>query len=160
MIGAPASPPDPFRLTGEIIDCMYRVDLLIAEGGFGVVYAGWNIGLDSPIAIKVLKRASTVVSEDWTDRLLQFLDEAKTLAKLRHPNIVTVLDAGTTPSEEDDVGLPWMVLEWLEGKTLRVDLESRRRMGRRSPEECLALLRPVLEAIGDRHQAGVVHRDL
>jgi serine/threonine protein kinase len=160
MLGEMPPPPDPFKLTGEIIDRKYRVDRLVAEGGFGVVYAGWHLGLESPIAIKVLKRTPGIAAEDWTDRLLQFLDEAKTLAKLRHPHIVTVLDAGTMDFGGADGGLPWMVLEWLEGTTLREDLESRRRMSGRSPAECLALLRPVLEAIGDAHAAGIVHRDL
>src|SRR5207245_349715 len=106
------------------------------------------------------KPSSGVDPEAWNELLAQFLQEAKTLAKLRHPNVVAVLDAGFAPIEGFDADVPWMVLEWLEGETLRDALLARRGRGGRTPAECLDLLRPVLEAMADAHDAGIVHRDL
>ena len=162
MSGDPPSPPvdDPFRLVGTILERKYRVDRVVAQGGFGVVYAGRHLGLDVPVAVKVLKPAEGVSPDAWFDLLAQFLDEAKTIARLRHPHVVGVLDAGVAPLEGFAGGVPWMVLEWLEGKTLRDDLASRRGRGGRTPAECMDLVRPVLEAIADAHEAGIVHRDL
>src|SRR4051812_3201238 len=99
---------DPFNLIGTLLDRRHRVDAVVAQGGFGIVYAGRHIGLDTPIAIKVLKIDEAEDDEDWADRLAQFLDEAKTLARLRHPNIVGVLDAGTTHVPDVDAPVPWI----------------------------------------------------
>src|SRR5262249_2773728 len=129
----------------------------VAEGGIGYVYVGRHLSLDIPIAVKVLK--PTTEDAVWAERMAMFVEEAKTVAKLRHPNIVQVLDAGVTHLARNAVDVPWMVLEWLEGETLRDDLRKREGRGR-SPAECLALLGPVLDAIAVAHEAGIVHRDL
>ncbi len=163
MSGDPPSPPpadDPFRLVGTILERKYRVDRVVAHGGYGVVYAGRHLGLDVPVAVKVLKPAEGIAPDAWFDLLAQFLDEAKTIARLKHPHVVGVLDAGVAPLERFAGGVPWMVLEWLDGKTLRDDLAARRGRGGRTPAECMDLVRPVLEAIADAHEAGIVHRDL
>ncbi len=157
---SPSLPSDPFRIVGTLLARKYRVDRVVAHGGFGVVYAGRHIELDVPIAVKLLKPAGDVDFEVWGELLDQFLQEAKTLAKLRHPNVVAVLDAGFAPIDGFDADVPWMVLEWLEGETLRDSLLARRGRGGRTPAECMDLLRPVFEAIADAHDAGIVHRDL
>ena len=155
-----AAPSDPFGLVGRLLERKYRVDRVHAVGGYGVVYAGMHLGLDEPIAIKVLKPAEGVDEDGWADLMLAFADEARTLARLRHPSVVSILDSGTTFMGERTV--PWMVLEWLDGETLGAELERRNRTGKggRSPGEALDLLRPVLEAMAVAHDAGVVHRDL
>src|SRR5215471_15584879 len=122
---------DPLGLVGKLLERKYRVDRRVAEGGFGVVYAGHHIGLATPIAIKVLKCPANVRPEEWMDLVAQFLDEAKTIAKLRHPAVVSVMDAGVTPTEGNPEGLPWMVMEWLDGETLAEDLGRRRGRGGR-----------------------------
>jgi len=68
------------------------VDSRVAEGGFGVVYRGYHLGLAAPIAVKILKRPSSVDADAWADLVAQFLDEAKTIARLRHPAVVNVMD--------------------------------------------------------------------
>lgn len=140
-------------LEGTLFEGKYRLDRLVAEGGSGFVYAGHHLLLDAPIAIKVLKPADGDV--EWPDRMAFFLEEARTLAKLQHPNVVDVLDVGTRHVDGVDHPVPWMVLEWLEGETLRDALGERR-----TPAECLALLAPMLEAIAEAHDRGIVHRDI
>jgi serine/threonine protein kinase/ABC-type branched-subunit amino acid transport system substrate-binding protein len=163
MSGDPPSRPpadDPFCLVGAILERKYRVDRVVAHGGYGVVYAGRHLGLDVPVAVKVLKPAVGITPDARFELLGQFLDEAKTIARLKHPHVVGVLDAGVAPLEGFAGGVPWMVLEWLDGKTLRDDLAARRGGSGRKPAECMDLVRPVLEAIAEAHEAGIVHRDL
>lgn len=143
---------DPFDLVGTLLERKYRVDEPIAEGGFGVVYKGRHLALDVPVAIKVLRRAPDADPDAWLDAVAQFQEEAKAIARLKHPAVVRVMDTGGTD-------LPWMALEWIEGETLQAHLAARRGKGR-TRTEALALLRPVLEAIAEAHSIGISHRDL
>src|SRR5256885_11327748 len=143
--------PHPFALAGALLDGKYRVDRVVAEGGFGVVYAGHHTVLDVPIAIKVLK----ATRGDLAEQSLRFSREAQTIAKLKHPSIVQVLDAGLwRPDADGSAGAPaadsplrsdgplaWMVLEWLNGQTLKANLVERRGLEGRTPIEAKALLR-------------------
>jgi serine/threonine-protein kinase len=142
-------------LAGALLDGKYRVDRVVAEGGFGVVYAGHHTVLNVPIAIKVLKPSGG----DAAPRSERFAREAQTIAKLKHPSIVQVLDAGLWQSGEGPA-LTWMVLEWLTGQTLKANLVGRRGLGGRNPTEAMALLRSVLDAVGYAHTQHIVHRDL
>lgn len=154
-------PYDPFGLVASVLERKYRVDRVTAEGGFGVVYRGHHLGLDVPIAIKILKSEAYVRGAgDDPDFAARFLQEGKTLARLRHPNIVAVLDTGITHTEARGQALPWIVFEWLEGETLDQDLARREGRGGRSPEDALALIRPLIEAMREAHDLGVAHRDL
>src|SRR6185369_11808292 len=122
-------------LAGALLDGKYRVDRLVAEGGFGVVYAGHHVVLDVPIAIKVLKSKPG----DLVEQSERFSREAQTIARLKHPSIVQVLDAGIwRPSDAASGGpLAWMVLEWLTGQTLKANLVGRRGLGGRTPTEAM-----------------------
>src|SRR5262249_9760883 len=100
-----AATEDPLGVVGSLIDKKYRVDAGVAEGGFGVVYAGRHIGLARPLAIKVLKRPSGTTDAVWGDMIGQFLEEARLIAKLRHPAVVSVMDAGITITDEHPGGL-------------------------------------------------------
>lgn len=154
------APHDPFHLVGTLLERKYRVDRVVAEGGFGIVYAGYHLGLDAKIAIKVLRPQKKLDDDDWADLLAQFLAEAKALAKLRSASVVTVFDAGVMHIEDAPEGLPWIVLEWIEGDTLAAHLDGRRGQGGRSPAEALDLLRGVITAIAEAHANGIAHRDL
>ena len=149
---------DPFGLVGTLLERKIRVDRVVAAGGFGVVYAGHHLGLDAPVAIKVLRPSAHGAS--WGEAVAQFLNEAKTIAKLRHPAVVASLDAGVARVESAAEGVPWIVLEWVDGETLQADLARRRGQGGRSRDDALALLEPVIEAIAIAHDAGIAHRDL
>ncbi len=149
---------DRFHLVGTLLERKYRVDRAVAEGGFGIVYAGRHLGLDREVAIKIMKRRAQVDDAAWQDLLARFIGEAQTVARLSHPNVVAVLDTGVTHVASEQ--LPWIVLEWLEGTTLEADLLARRGRGGRTPREALALWRPIVEAVAHAHEARVAHRDL
>jgi Protein kinase domain len=157
-----AAASDPLGLVGSLLEKKYRVDARVAEGGFGVVYAGRHIGLGRPLAIKALKRPPDTTPTAWGDMIGQFLEEARLVAKLRHPAVVTVMDAGVTPTDAYPEGLAWIVMEWLDGETLAADLARRRATGAggRTRAETLELLRPVIDAVAEAHHAGIIHRDL
>jgi hypothetical protein len=160
MMGHEAELTDPFELIGTIVERKFRVDRVVAEGGFGVVYAGHHLALDVPVAVKVLRPRGGGDPAEWADAVARFLLEAKAIARLRHPAVVGVLDSGVLTTERFAHAVPWIVLEWIDGETLAAHLAARRGEGGRSPTETLALLRPVFEAIAAAHDAGVAHRDL
>ncbi len=125
----------------------YRVQQVIGEGGMGVVYAARDLRLDRVVAIKVLDAPS----EGFGDVARRFRREAQAIGKLHHPNLVTLLEYDVL-----DDGTPAMVMELIEGRSLR-DLLVERRF---TADETVSLLRQTLEALQVCHTAGVVHRDL
>ncbi len=149
---------DVFQLEGTMIDQKYRVGPVVARGGFGVVYRGEQVRLRRPVAIKVLSWTGdpSIAVDDIAE---QFVAEAELLARLDHPAIVRVLDVGSTQSPVGRSAL-WMALEWVEGCTLVDDILARPADARRTPAECLALLRPVVEALALAHAHGIAHRDI
>ena len=153
---------DSLLIVGSIIDRKYRVDRVVAEGGFGTVFAAKHLGLGTPVALKVLRPQPHLSNDDWMDQIQQFREEATALARLGSSQVVRVLDSGIAPRGDDPVGMPWMALEWLDGETLRDELATRRRAGKhgRTNVECMELLRPVLETVADAHELGIAHRDL
>lgn len=126
----------------------YRVLAPLGSGGVGLVYRGEQPSLGRPVAIKVLKRE---YARD-PQHARRFLKEARAVSAARHPGIVEVFSFGETPAGE-----PYLVMELLEGEALDVVLADR---GRLPPAEAVALMIPMLSALGAAHAAGVVHRDL
>lgn len=155
----PSRAVDHFGLVGFVIEGKYRVDRVVAEGGFAVVYAGTHLRLEKPIAVKILKAIEGLAPKAQAEFVERFTAEARTLARLHHPSIVGVIDFGAVETHDGEVA-PWMVLEWVSGNTLERDLRARRGRGGRRPSEALALLRPVIEALASAHDEGVAHRDL
>jgi len=152
---------DPFGLVGARLDSRYEVGDLVAQGGFGVVYRAQHRDLRKLVAIKILKTPADFTPKQHANFLRRFAEEARTVAQLDHPHVVRVLDFGTSimPS---GAKAPWMALEWLEGVTLESDFNARIEgaLGGRSPAECMALMYPVIEAVGIAHEEGIVHRDI
>jgi predicted ATPase len=144
-----AAPPAPLALeAGAVVDGKYRVEALVGRGGMGEVYRATQLSLDRAVALKVI-RSDLATSPAM---LAQFRREAHAVARLRHPNIVTVHEYGLEP------GLgAYIIMEHLEGRSLRHELGER---GRLAPDEAAGLVRQVCDAVGAAHQAGVVHRDL
>src|SRR5882724_10113829 len=79
---------DSFRLNGAVLDGRFRVLAGVAEGGFGVVYRAIQITLDRPVALKVLKTPAAMSPSARIEFHARFATEAKTIARMRHPNIV------------------------------------------------------------------------
>ena len=146
---------ESFLRDHRILTGRYRVDHRVASGGFGVVYAAHHLVLDVPVAIKVL-HDRFADSPDPSDAVAAFLHEARTLARLRHPNIVGVIDAGVVPG----ASVPWIALEWCDGKTLEALMADGDVALPMTPSSAWKLLRPAAEAIAYAHGQRVVHRDL
>src|SRR5262245_56267463 len=121
----------------------YRVIERVGEGGMGVVYKAHDTALDRQVALKFML-ASGLDSEDG----IRLRREARALAALNHPNILTIHDIG----EAD--GLPFLVLEWVEGGALSVRPEPL------SIAEFFRIALPVAEALSAAHEQGIVHRDV
>jgi serine/threonine-protein kinase len=154
---------DPFRLVGQVIDGQFRVDRIVGEGGFSVVYRGHHLGLNEPVAIKVLKLQPSVDPEVFRSFQDRFRDESRIAYRLSRGNldIVRSITAGTTPTPAGIVA-PYMVLEWLDGRSLGGDFRERRKQGQngRSIDETVKLFDPAITAVAYAHSQGVVHRDL
>ena len=145
---------DTYQLAGRVVGDRYLVEAPVARGGFGLVYRARHTGLDAPVALKVLTPPEH--RADDAGLVERFRQEARTLAALRHPAIVRVLDVGALDGAE---GVVWMALEWIDGVTLDHALTAR--AGRRhAPREVLDLLAPALDAVASAHAQGVAHRDL
>ncbi len=134
-------------LIGSLVDGRYRVRGRVAKGGMATVYTAMDERLERTVALKIIHPAQ-VSDGTFLDR---FTDEAKTVARLTHPNVVAVYDQGT------HAGLPYLVMEYVRGRTLRDILADRRRL---TPAEALAVMEQVLSALGAAHHAGLVHRDV
>jgi eukaryotic-like serine/threonine-protein kinase len=148
-------------IEGPVFDGRFRIEERIAEGGFAVVYKAWQLALERRVALKVLKpprNRDPVSRAEFRER---FAAEAKTIARLRHPDIVDVYDFSVSTLPSGDLA-PWMALEWLEGETLATQLARRRRsgLGGRDPREAVEFLRPVLRGLAHAHALGIVHRDV
>lgn len=139
--------PDPLQTLRAALAGRYDVDRLIASGGMGSVFLGRDITLDRAVAIKVIA-AELANSAPLRER---FLREARTVARLRHPNIVAVYAAG-----ESD-GLLYFVMEFVDGESVRTRLE---RDGRWADAAALAAVAELATALGYAHTEGVVHRDV
>ena len=152
-------PNDLFQLVGTCLDDKFRVEKFVAEGGFAVVYSGQHLSLDRAIAIKVLKTPAELNERARDDFIAKFRLEAQTIARLSHANIVQVIDFGVSsmPSGER---APWMVLEWLTGRSLEKELAGRRGAGGRAPQQVLELLEPIFDALAYAHEEGIAHRDV
>jgi serine/threonine-protein kinase len=119
----------------------------IGRGGMGVVYRGVDVKLERPVAIKVLPEALG----DVADVRERFLREARTAAKLSHPNIVPIYRA------DELRGVVFIVMAYVDGESLAERLAARSAL---SPRELVPLLRDVAAALDQAHALGVVHRDI
>ncbi|GFG69834.1 protein kinase domain-containing protein [Mycolicibacter senuensis] len=141
----------PDALEGALLDGRYRVGTRIATGGTSTVYRGLDERLDRPVACKVMDLRYAGDQQFLT----RFQLEARAVARLKDPGLVAVYDQGFgTPH---DPGQPFLIMELVEGGTLRELLNER---GPMPPHAVVAVLRPVLGALGIAHRAGLVHRDV
>ncbi|WP_432155735.1 Stk1 family PASTA domain-containing Ser/Thr kinase [Streptomyces sp. bgisy153] len=134
-------------LVGQVLDGRYRVEARIAVGGMATVYRAVDTRLDRVLALKVM-HPSLAVDGAFVER---FIREAKSVARLAHPNVVQVFDQGT------DGSYVYLAMEYVAGCTLRDVLRER---GALQPRAALDILEPVLAALGAAHRAGFVHRDM
>lgn len=138
MVGAPVEPEREFG--------PYRLQRILGEGGMGVVWLAEREDTGALVAIKFLPHAGLS-----PERLERFAREIRTLARLRHPYIARLYDAGTLAG-----GTPWFVMEYVDG----VPFADHCRGQDNSVEPRLLLFRRVCEAVQYAHSQAVIHRDL
>ncbi|HJL28864.1 MAG TPA: response regulator, partial [Polyangiaceae bacterium LLY-WYZ-15_(1-7)] len=179
---APAAtlPGDGKAAPGTVLDGRFRVEEIIGEGGFAIVFRATQLSTGQPVAVKVLRSRRAAVGTQTVEHK-RFEREMRTIGKLHHPHVVRLIDFGTLRaqlrepklgwvgdgSEEEVVEetetrlvirrLPYIVMEYLEGETFGA---LRKRQGPLAPAQAVGVMLPVLSAVGAAHAAGVVHRDL
>ena len=134
-------------MLGRLIDGRYQVRSRIARGGMATVYLATDLRLERRVAIKVM-HGHLADDAQFKNR---FVQEARSAARLAHPNVVSVFDQG------QDADMAYLVMEYLPGITLRDLL---RDYGRLTPEQTIDITDAVLSGLAAAHRAGIVHRDL
>lgn len=134
-------------LVGRVLDGRYRVLSHIADGGMATVYLALDTRLEREVALKVMRPG--LASDDTF--VSRFRREARSAARLSHPNVVAVFDQG-----EDD-GSMFLAMEYVPGQTLREVMQAE---GPLTPRAALDILEPVLQALAAAHRAGIIHRDV
>jgi len=140
-------PPTPEEL--HVILPQYEIVTMLGRGGMGAVYMGRQTSLDRPVAIKILSAALGEADVGFTER---FKNEAKAMAKLNHPGIVSVYDFGEAPG-----GLLYIVMEYVEGTDVARMIAAN---GRLHTEHAMAITAHVCDALAYAHERGIIHRDI
>jgi serine/threonine protein kinase len=136
------------ELLGQTLAGKYRIDEKLSEGGMGAVYKGTHVLMDKTVAIKVL-RPSLAADEKIVAR---FSREARAASRISHPHAISVTDFG-----EDEHGIVFLVMEYLDGETLKNLI---RREGPMPLGRVVEIIKQVGDALDAAHGQGVVHRDL
>jgi predicted Ser/Thr protein kinase len=132
----------------QFIAGRFRIEREIGTGGMGTVYLATHLGLERPVAVKIIKR-EFAGDADVAER---FLREARTMAKLRHQHAAMIFDAGNLPD-----GRHFIVMEFVEGETLSQVLA---REGRFTPSRAVDIATQICDVLEEAHRLGIVHRDL
>jgi serine/threonine protein kinase len=132
----------------QFIAGRFRIEREIGRGGMGTVYLATHLGLERPVAVKIIKR-EFAADQDVADR---FLREARTMAKLRHPHAAMIFDAGSLPD-----GRHFIIMEFVEGETLSQALA---REGRFTFNQAVQIATQVCDVLDEAHRIGIIHRDL
>lgn len=144
-------------ILGTALGGRYRLDAEIGHGGMSTVYRAFDTVLERPVAIKVMHRDVAVTDPAQLER---FRREARAVAQLSHPHIVTVIDFGEAEADGERASRwagPYIVFECVEGETLKGLI---RRMGRLDVTEALAYALELARALETAHEHMIVHRDV
>jgi len=134
-------------MIGTVLSGRYRLEAKLGSGGMSTVYLARDQTLDRDVAVKVMHREMS----EQADQLERFRQEARAVAKLSHPNVVAVIDAG------EDGGHPYIVFEYVEGETLKQRIN---RVGPLDPQEALAYAIEIARGLTVAHARNMVHRDI
>jgi serine/threonine protein kinase len=133
---------------GTVLQGKYRLGSLIGQGSYGVVYRGRHLALERQVAVKLLASEAGARS----DMVQRFRQEGISACRIDHPNAVSVIDSSVTT-----LGIPYLVMELLEGHSLEEELK---RHGRLSPRRCGEIVLPVCDVLSEAHSLGIIHRDV
>lgn len=164
------SKKDRFLLVGNTIASTFRVDEVVAEGGFGVVYRAYHLHFRAPVALKCLKIPAELSADERKTFLEQFRSEAEIQFRLSAslPNIVRPLHVDAVHTNQGEF-VPLMALEWLDGKSFEKLIEERSFLDRppMSLSEAMDLIGPAAQALDEAHNfesdgetLSVIHRDI
>jgi len=134
-------------MIGRLIDGRYQINSRIARGGMATVFLATDLRLERRVAVKIMHGH---LADDSAFRS-RFIQEARSAARLAHPNVISVFDQG------QDSDMAYLVMEYLPGITLRQLLND---YGKLTPEQTLDIMDAVLRGLAAAHEAGIVHRDL
>src|SRR5215216_5749750 len=134
-------------LIGTVLSGRYRLESKLGSGGMSTVYLARDSTLERWVAVKVMHREMS----DQPDQLQRFRQEARAVAKLSHPNVVAVIDAG------EDGGHPYIVFEYVEGETLKQRIN---RVGALDAQEALAYAIEIARGLTVAHGRSMIHRDI
>jgi len=134
-------------MIGTVLSGRYRLEAKLGSGGMSTVYLARDQTLDRQVAVKVMHREMS----EQADQIERFRQEARSVAKLSHPNVVSVIDAG------EDGGHPYIVFEYVEGETLKQRIA---REGALDPQEAIAYAIEVGRGLSVAHARKMVHRDI
>ena len=154
---------DALGLIGTTIAEKYAVEAVVGEGGFATVYRAQHLLWKRPVAVKVFKALGDVAPSERARLLEEFIQEGRLLAELseRSTAIVQARDVGMLATAGGGQ-IPYMVLEWLDGRPLEAVLHAERRAGMplRTLEQTIKFLEPAAEALAIAHRQGIAHRDV
>jgi serine/threonine-protein kinase len=134
-------------MIGTVLSGRYRLEAKLGSGGMSTVYLASDETLDRPVAVKVMHREMS----EQEDQLQRFRQEARAVAKLSHPNVVSVIDAG------EDGGYPYIVFEYVKGETLKQRIG---RVGALDTQDAIAYAIEVARGLSVAHARNMVHRDI
>ena len=154
---------DTFGIVGTVIAEKYKVERVVDEGGFSIVYKAEHLIWREPVALKCFKVLAGAPPDQRDSLLDAFIQEGKLMTSLssRSAAIVQARDIGKLTTK-DGQWIPFIVMEWLDGKPLDIVLyeETRRGMAPRNLFEAVALLEPAAVAFETCHARGIAHRDI
>ncbi|MDC0683380.1 serine/threonine-protein kinase [Sorangium atrum] len=133
---------------GDVLAGKYRVEQIVGAGAMGTIVAAWHLELEQRVAMKFLHS----LRPDGGDPTERFRREARALARIKSEHVARVLDVGSLEG-----GMPYMVMEFLEGNDLAHEIRAR---GPLPVVEAVAYMLQALDAMAEAHAAGIVHRDL
>jgi serine/threonine-protein kinase len=134
-------------MIGTVLSGRYRLEAKLGSGGMSTVYLAKDDTLDRPVAVKVMHREMS----EQPDQIERFRQEARAVAKISHPNVVSVIDAG------EDHGYPYIVFEYVEGETLKQRIS---RVGALDIQEAIAYAIEIARGLSIAHARNLVHRDI
>ena len=135
------------QMIGTVLSGRYRLEAKLGSGGMSTVYLARDETLDRQVAVKVMHREMS----EQPDQLQRFRQEARAVAKLSHPNVVAVIDAG------EDGGHPYIVFEYVEGETLKQRIT---RLGALDVQDAVAYAIEVARGVCTAHERNMIHRDI
>ncbi len=136
------------RFRRELLGGRYAIEKMLGQGGMGIVYLAYDMKvLSKPVVVKLLREDA--VHRDYFDK--KFRREIEALARIDHPGVVGILDVGETTE-----GLPYLVMQYVQGQTLRKIMNQ----GRMELNRASRILKQASQALNAAHERGIYHRDL